>query len=148
MKDDFYDSPAWLDVRYRVLQKSNGSCRLCGCRATTDNPLHVDHIKPRSLHPELAFAENNLQVLCKACNLGKSNKDSTDWRFQPSNELVGQLNWKRAVLAHATPEQRAKLEQLSWLMKNDPDWGREAGRQYKVLWGEIEFDWTGTKVRE
>jgi 5-methylcytosine-specific restriction endonuclease McrA len=148
VKDDFYSSPEWLDLRYRVLQKNNGSCRLCGCRATAENPIHVDHIKPRSLHPELALAESNLQILCKACNLGKSNKDSTDWRFQASNELIGQLNWKSAVLAHATPEQRAKLEQLSWLMRNDPDWGREAGRQYKVLWGEIEFDWTGTRVRE
>lgn len=146
MIGDFYESPQWLALRYRVLQKANGSCRLCGCRATEDNPIQVDHIKPRSLHPELELAESNLQVLCKACNMGKSNKDDTDWRFRASNELIEQLNWKTAVLGHATPEQRAKLEQLSWLMKNDPDWAREANRQYKILWGEIELDWAGSRV--
>lgn len=146
--DGFYESPKWLDLRYRVLQKAGGSCRLCGCRATADNPIQVDHIKPRSLHPELELAESNMQVLCKACNMGKSNKDSTDWRFRASDELIQHMNWKREVLSHATPEQRGKLEQLSWLMKNDPDWGREAGRQYKILWGEIEFDWIGRKIEE
>jgi len=148
MKDNFYDSPEWLDLRYRVLQKAGGSCKLCGCRAAPDNPLHVDHIKPRSLHPELTLAESNMQVLCKSCNLGKSNKDSTDWRFRASNELIASLNWKTAVLAHATSEQKGKLEQLSWLMKNDPEWGREAARQYKILWGEIEFEWAGAMVKE
>jgi len=147
MSDNFYESRAWLDLRYKVLQKHNGCCQLCGCRGTEASPLHVDHIKPRSLHPDLELVETNLQVLCKPCNLGKSNRDSTDWRFRASNELVEQLNWKTAVLAHATPEQRAKLEQLSWLMKNDPDWAREASRQYKILWGEIEFDWAGRKVK-
>jgi hypothetical protein len=145
---DFYDSREWLDLRYRVLQKAGGSCKLCGCRATADNPIQVDHIKPRSLHPDLELAESNMQVLCQSCNKGKSNKDDTDWRFRASTELIEKLNWKTAVLAHATPEQRAKLEQLSWLMKNDPDLGREAGRQYKVLWGEIEFDWASTKVQK
>lgn len=143
---DFYDSPEWLALRYRVLQKNSGSCMLCGCRASIDNPLQVDHIKPRSLHPDLELAESNMQVLCKNCNQGKSNKDSTDWRFRASNELIGQLNWKTAVLTRATPEQKAKLEQLSWLMKNDPEWGREAGRQYKILWGELELEWAATKV--
>ena len=42
--------------------------------------LHVDHIKPRSKYPELALDPNNLQVLCKDCNLGKSNLYNTDWR--------------------------------------------------------------------
>jgi X-X-X-Leu-X-X-Gly heptad repeat protein len=42
--------------------------------------LHVDHIKPRSLYPARALDPENLQVLCRDCNLGKSNKDATDWR--------------------------------------------------------------------
>lgn len=146
MSDGFYESREWLDLRYRVLQKAGGSCKLCGCRASADNTLQVDHIKPRSLHPDLALVESNMQVLCRHCNMGKSNKDSTDWRVRASSELISQLNWKTAVLAHATPEQRGKLEQLSWLMKNDLEWAKEATRQYKILWGEIEFDWAGTKV--
>jgi HNH endonuclease len=140
---DFYESREWLDLRYRVLQKSGGSCKLCGCRASADNPIQVDHIKPRSLHPELALAESNLQPLCKNCNQGKSNKDDTDWRWKFSRELVDHTKRKVAVLASASPLQKAKLEQLGWLKQNDvdPQIGREAEKQYRALWKEIEADW-------
>lgn len=141
MNDGFYESREWLDLRYRVLQKAGGSCKLCGCRATPENPIQVDHIKPRSTHPELALVESNMQVLCKSCNMGKSNKDDTDWRFKASQELVDKLNRQTAILSHAEPVQRAKLEQLSWLRKNDPDFHREAERQYQALWREVEADW-------
>lgn len=141
MSDGFYDTPEWLDLRYRVLQKSGGCCKLCGCRGSQDNPLHVDHIKPRSTHPKLALVESNLQVLCKACNLGESNKDDTDWRFRASREALDAINRRRYVLGHATPAQKAKLEQLSWLQKNDVDLSKEAARQYQALWKEIEADW-------
>jgi len=77
----FYDSREWLDARYEALRSSEGRCCCCGNRPTADNPLHVDHIKPRSKFPELALATSNLQVLCKRCNLGKSNTDDTDWRW-------------------------------------------------------------------
>lgn len=141
MNDGFYETREWLDLRYRVLQKAGGSCKLCGCRATPDNPIQVDHIKPRSLHPELALVESNMQVLCKSCNMGKSNKDETDWRFRASREAMDALDRKTHILAHAAPAQRGKLEQLSWLRKNDPDLGKEADRQYQALWQEIEADW-------
>lgn len=81
MRDSFYDSREWLAVRYEALKASAGRCSCCGARASEHNPLHVDHIKPRSKHPELALVLSNLQVLCKQCNLGKSNTDATDWRW-------------------------------------------------------------------
>lgn len=76
LKAEFYRSPEWLDLRYRALTASRGRCELCGAT----NQLHVDHIKPRSKYPRLELALSNLQVLCRECNLGKSNKDETDWR--------------------------------------------------------------------
>lgn len=79
--NSFYDSREWLSLRYEALRASAGRCVCCGARASQDNPLHVDHIKPRSKHPELALVLANLQVLCKSCNLGKSNTDDTDWRW-------------------------------------------------------------------
>lgn len=141
--EDFYESERWLDLRYRFLQKSNGCCTLCGCRATPDNPIQVDHIKPRSLHPELEFVEANLQVLCKACNGGKSNRDDTDWRYQVSQEAIDNLDRKAAIAASATPTQKNKLEQLSWLARNDVNdqTKREATRQYTTLWKEVEAAW-------
>lgn len=77
----FYSLNPWRELRYRVLKSGNGRCSLCGAGAKDGAVLHVDHIKPRSLFPELALEESNLQVLCSECNVGKSNKDETDWRI-------------------------------------------------------------------
>jgi 5-methylcytosine-specific restriction endonuclease McrA len=74
---DFYKSDAWRTVRYKALKKANGKCQCCG---EGGKRLHVDHIKPRSKFPHLELDENNLQVLCEDCNLGKGAWDQTDWR--------------------------------------------------------------------
>lgn len=81
--DEFYASQAWRAVRYDALKRSRGCCELCGA-APTDAALHVDHIAPRSKYPHLALDINNLQVLCRACNIGKGNRDDTDWRKRPN----------------------------------------------------------------
>jgi len=76
----FYASDAWKTIRYKALEINGGACQCCGRTRKHGVILHVDHIKPRSLHPELELRIDNLQVLCEDCNLGKSNKFSTDWR--------------------------------------------------------------------
>lgn len=93
---DFYASREWREVRYQALLASQGCCECCGGRPRPGNPLHVDHIKPRSTHPALELKVSNLQVLCEECNLGKSNWDETDWRVQ--------------LVQYLTPEER--LERL------------------------------------
>lgn len=87
--DCFYNSREWRSLRYRVLKKYDGCCMLCG-RNKRDHGivLHVDHIKPRSKFPHLALVFDNLQILCEDCNMGKSNKDSTDWRPDIENEKL------------------------------------------------------------
>lgn len=75
--DEFYKTKEWRILRYATLKKYGKRCSLCEC---TDGPFHVDHIKPRSKFPELELDKSNLQVLCEACNVGKSNLDDTDWR--------------------------------------------------------------------
>ncbi len=79
--DDFYNSRDWQACRFDALKKSKGCCVLCG-RSPREHGvvLHVDHIKPRSKAPHLQLHRDNLQVLCKDCNLGKGNRDDTDWR--------------------------------------------------------------------
>ncbi len=74
---DFYSTRAWKELRYIVLSNNPRKCMLCGRRGKS---LHVDHIKPRSLHPELALDIDNLQILCAECNMGKSNKHEHDFR--------------------------------------------------------------------
>ena len=81
-------------------------------------------------------SESNLQVLCRQCNLGKSNKDSTDWRHAPTRELT--------ILQTCDPAKRAKLQQLGYLRISsdiDKSMKREADRQYRKLWREIEEEW-------
>jgi 5-methylcytosine-specific restriction endonuclease McrA len=74
---DFYRTREWAELRYKILVKYGRVCQCCGADKVV---LHVDHIKPRSKYPQLELDINNLQVLCETCNVGKSNKDVTDWR--------------------------------------------------------------------
>ncbi|MBI1868575.1 MAG: HNH endonuclease [Methylocystis sp.] len=62
-----------LRLRFRVMKRDNFSCRACGASPALKPglTLHIDHIKPWSHGGETA--EENLQTLCEACNLGKSN---------------------------------------------------------------------------
>jgi hypothetical protein len=62
-----------LRLRFRVMKRDNFSCRACGASPALKPglSLHVDHVKAWSLYGETI--EENLQTLCEACNLGKSN---------------------------------------------------------------------------
>lgn len=97
--DNFYDSPEWLALRYQILKEQGRRCVVCGA-VPPDVVIHVDHIKPRSLRPDLELDKTNLQVMCADCNRGKSNKDSIDWREKD--------NWIDRTLG-----------------PDDPPWGKE-----------------------
>lgn len=78
---DFYKSREWRRLRAKVLERYKCKCMMCGHSPKEHGiVIHVDHIKPRSTHPHLQLKEDNLQLLCEDCNLGKSNHYSTDWR--------------------------------------------------------------------
>lgn len=77
---DFLSSWEWTTLRYRILLKCGRRCMCCGRTPEDGVKIHVDHIKPRATHPELALEESNLQVLCGECNKGKGAWDRTDWR--------------------------------------------------------------------
>lgn len=74
-----FQSERWLKLRYVALKKYGRKCQCCGAKPP-NAIIQVDHIKPRSLHSELTWDINNLQILCKECNFGKSNLDETDFR--------------------------------------------------------------------
>ena len=75
--DGFYKTRKWNTLRYAVLKKYGRECMCCGA---TEGQMHVDHIIPKSKNKLLELAFTNLQVLCRQCNLGKSNWDDTDFR--------------------------------------------------------------------
>lgn len=139
MSDAFFESRPWLELRYRVLKSSKGCCSCCGTRGDAGNPLQVDHIRPRSKYPDLALRADNCQVLCRNCNMGKSNKDSTDWRFEPSREL--------AILNTLDPAKRFRLQQLGWLKAHGEtsQVRAEAQREYRKLWRQIEAEWIASR---
>ena len=57
----------WKRTRQRVIDR-DGSCVICG--AVDD--LHADHIIPRSMSSEEeVYNMDNLQTLCRRCNLAK-----------------------------------------------------------------------------
>ena len=70
----------WRKIRMTAILKYGRKCMCCGASPETGAVIHVDHIKPRKTHPELALDLNNLQILCHECNHGKGNWDTTDWR--------------------------------------------------------------------
>ncbi len=83
--DAFYRSHPWRRARIDALEANRErygalTCECCLTNATSQ--WHVDHIRPRSSHPELALDPANLQVLCADCNLGKGMRYATDWRCQ------------------------------------------------------------------
>lgn len=89
-KLEFYASWDWKKARYKALQKHGATCMLCGARrgdtASDGEPVRicVDHIKPLSKFWGLRLDQDNLQVLCHDCNMGKGAWDETDWRDEGS----------------------------------------------------------------
>lgn len=78
--DEFLESFQWRKLRMEILKEQGARCSCCGATPKDGLRMHVDHIKPRRTHPELALVKSNLQVLCEVCNHGKGNWDQTDWR--------------------------------------------------------------------
>ena len=85
--DAFLGTYEWRSLRMRVLVRCGARCQCCGQSAKDGVVIHVDHIKPRRLFPELALEESNLQVLCEVCNHGKGNWDETNWSKPDTVEL-------------------------------------------------------------
>lgn len=58
-------------VRMQIFRRDDFRCRMCGASGREGAELHVDHIVPVSRGGRSGL--ENLQALCKACNLGKGN---------------------------------------------------------------------------
>lgn len=77
----FYSLPEWRALRYAAIEKYGKLCMACGV-SCQGKRLHVDHIIPRKVRPDLMLDITNLQILCDDCNVGKSDKFQTDWRVK------------------------------------------------------------------
>jgi hypothetical protein len=80
----FYRSYGWRRLRTDMLESNReryGTLTCECCLTTATDQWHVDHVRPRAHHPELALEPANLQVLCADCNLGKGARYATNWRL-------------------------------------------------------------------
>jgi 5-methylcytosine-specific restriction endonuclease McrA len=75
----FILSREWRELRYEVLRERGRKCECCGA-APPEVRIEVDHIEPISKRWDRRLDKKNLQVLCRACNSGKSNKSADDFR--------------------------------------------------------------------
>lgn len=83
-KENFYKSDKWQELRKKVHKLYKCGCMKCGAFNTE---THVDHIFPRSKYPKLEYNIFNLQILCKNCNMEKSNKNNIDYRTEEQKKL-------------------------------------------------------------
>ena len=74
-RQTFYGSPEWRAIRAEIIREQGRVCKSCHRHILQDDDLAVDHIRPRSVYPELSLVKDNLQVLCRTCN---SSKGATD----------------------------------------------------------------------
>ncbi len=63
--------------RIEILERDNWKCQICGCLVhdeiiNDELKANIDHIIPISKGGNSEI--NNLQVLCRTCNLSKSNR--------------------------------------------------------------------------
>ena len=82
-REDFefaLDRPRWTHgrqispgLRWNILHKCGHACVHCGAT----EQLQVDHIRPVSHGGD--DSEENLQILCRLCNLRKGNQSESRW---------------------------------------------------------------------
>ena len=66
---DKLNSRRYKAQRERVFNRDGRICAKCG---TDEGEMHIDHIIPRNVGGDHSM--DNLQVLCKSCNLRKGAK--------------------------------------------------------------------------
>lgn len=103
VSDRFYRSYKWRRLRVDALEANRQrygmlACECCGMIDVA--AFHVDHIYPRSTHPELALDPDNLQVLCDACNIGKGTAYTTNWRGGDEPKLPKRRGLGRLFMRH------------------------------------------------
>jgi|SRR3990167_6301904 len=69
----YWKGGKWKYIKRLVLIRDNFTCQICGMRE--DEIMVVDHIKPKSVFPELELESSNLIVLCPNCHARKTIRE-------------------------------------------------------------------------
>lgn len=71
----FFNSTRWKSLRNLALRRDDGICQECKRNGRMATGNQIDHIKPRSKFPELAYEIENLQTLCARCHNRKRREE-------------------------------------------------------------------------
>ena len=104
---DKLNSRKYRAHKERVFDRDGRTCRYCG---SDEEPLHIDHIIPRKRGGTHDL--DNLQVLCKACNLRKSSKEEGVFFSQAATPFV--------FSACISPMQSEKPKDSPFTLKPEP----------------------------
>lgn len=110
--DNFYKTPEWKYLRRCAFLIYGRECHCCYSEGSKQHPLHIDHIKPKSLFPQLCLDITNLQVLCEECNMLKSNIIFEDYRPNQHIENAAAFKLGTKRLKQIIMEQATKSELL------------------------------------
>lgn len=58
---------------HRLTRKMGTKCAYCHCQLTPTNTT-IDHVLPKSKHPELAHKRSNMVLACFDCNNAKGDR--------------------------------------------------------------------------
>ena len=116
-----------------------------------DFDLHIDHIRPRSIFPELSLDPSNLRVLCRICNFKKAA------RFQYEGQEG--FNWQRADEPKSLVTQEAscptdvagessEIQLPGDMAENNLSAIIECGRYYRDNRFKSVGDWEDKMVKE
>jgi len=97
---DKLNSRKYRAHKERVFNRDGRICRYCG---SDEEPLHIDHIISRKRGGTHDL--ENLQVLCKSCNLRKSSKEEGVFLAQVATPPVfsGDISPMQSVQAQDSP---------------------------------------------
>jgi len=93
VSDKIYDDPRWLPLTKRVYKAYGRKCMATKMTEAQGITLSVDHIKPVSKRPDLAFTFSNLQILAVPVNSMKSNKTEIDYRPLSTRIKYGMIRY-------------------------------------------------------
>ena len=115
-----------MRARYDALKKHRGGCLLCKERASNGNPLNVDHIWPCAVPEWCSYS--GISKFCARCNLGKGNRDATDWRprvaaspkrkrrYTPTDDVLAEV---RRLAPDRNPDELVR-QYNNWCSKKMP----------------------------
>jgi uncharacterized protein (TIGR02646 family) len=89
-------SDVWTCLKNNLSQVTNGKCWYCESRQErSDND--VDHFRPKSLYPWLAFDQRNFRFACTFCNRKRKNENLVEGVGGKGNEFPLVVGTSRAT---------------------------------------------------